>query len=147
MGAVDGARDRRTLAVRGRNLKTGLPEEIAVRRDEIDPLFQPALRVIKQHVRVALEQISAEASVDLLDSGITLSGGLARLHGLAEQFAMEFGLNVQVAPDPTLAAATGAGRLIERPLPALIREVMREEESMRATNERCPNLENERFAY
>jgi rod shape-determining protein MreB and related proteins len=147
MGAVDGARGRRTLAVRGRNLKTGLPEEIAVGKDEIDPLIQPALRVIKQHVRVALEEISAEASVDLLDSGITLSGGLARLHGLAEHFALEFGVNVQVAPDPMLAAATGAGRLIERPLPALIREAMKEEESIRATNEIWPNLENERFAY
>jgi rod shape-determining protein MreB and related proteins len=117
IGAVDGARDRQTLAVRGRNLKTGLPEEIAVSRDEIDPLIQPALRVIKQHMRVALEEISAEASVDLLDSGITLSGGLARLHGLAENFALEFGVNVQVAPDPMLAAATGAGRLLERPSP------------------------------
>jgi rod shape-determining protein MreB and related proteins len=124
-----------------------LPEEIAVGKDEIDPLIQPALRVIKQHVRVALEEISAEASVDLLDSGITLSGGLARLHGLAEHFALEFGVNVQVAPDPMLAAATGAGRLIERPLPALIREAMKEEESIRATNEIWPNLENERFAY
>jgi hypothetical protein len=56
-------------------------------------------------------------------------------------------VNVQVAPDPMLAAATGAGRLIERPLPALIREAMKEEESIRATNEIWPNLENERFAY
>src|SRR5215468_10113257 len=38
MGAAGGLRDRRTLAVRGRNLRTGLPEEIAVGRDEIDML-------------------------------------------------------------------------------------------------------------
>jgi rod shape-determining protein MreB and related proteins len=147
MGAAGGSLDGRTLAVRGRNLKNGLPEEIAVRSDEIDPLMLPVLRVIKQHVRAALEEISIEASVDLLDSGITLSGGLARLHGLAEHFALEFGLNVQVAPDPALAAATGAGRLIEQPIPAFIREAMREEESMRATNGRWPNHEDKRFAY
>jgi actin-like ATPase involved in cell morphogenesis len=98
-------------------------------------------------VRAALEEISIEASVDLLDSGITLSGGLARLHGLAEHFALEFGLHVQVAPDPTLAAATGAGRLIEQPIPAFIREAMREEESVRATNGSWPNREDKRFAY
>ncbi len=131
MGAVDGPRDRRPLAVRGRNLRTGLPEEIVVGREEIDLLMQPTLRVIKQHVRVALEEIPTEASVDLLDSGITLSGGLAQLHGLTEHFTKEFHVSVQVAPDPTLAAAMGAGRILEEALPASIWEAMREEEPIR----------------
>lgn len=131
MGEAGGPRDRRTLAVRGRNLKTGLPEEIAVCREEIDALMQPALRMIKQHVRLALEEIPTEASVDLLDSGIMLSGGGAQLRGLAEHFAKEFGVRVQVAPDPALAAAMGAGRILERAFPASIREAMKEGESMR----------------
>jgi rod shape-determining protein MreB and related proteins len=126
MGATGEPRNRRTLAVRGRNLKTGLPQEIAVGREEIDMLMRPALRVIKQHVRLALEEIPTEASVDLLDSGIMLSGGLAQLHGLAEHFAQEFGVRVQVAPDPALAAAMGAGRILEQALPASIREAMNE---------------------
>jgi len=126
MGAAGDRRDRRTLPVRGRNLKTGLPQEIAVGREEIDILMRPALRMIKQHVRLALEEIPTEASVDLLDSGILLSGGLAQLHGLAEHFAQEFGVRVQVAPDPALAAALGAGRILEQALPASIREAMKE---------------------
>jgi rod shape-determining protein MreB len=121
-GMVDEPRHKRTLSVRGRNLRTGLPEEINVEREEIDLLMQPTLRVIKQHVRVALEEIPTEASVDLLDSGITLSGGLAQLHGLTEDFAHEFGVSVQVAPDPILAAAMGAGRILEHTLPTSIRE-------------------------
>jgi len=131
MGEAGRPRDGRPLAVRGRNLKTGLPEEIAIGREEIDMLMQPALRMIKQHVRLALEEIPTEASVDLLDSGITLSGGVAQLHGLAEQFAQEFGVRVQVAPDPALAAVMGAGRILEQALPASIREAMKEGESMR----------------
>jgi rod shape-determining protein MreB len=130
MGEAGGPRDRRPLAVRGRNLKTGLPEEIVIGRGEIDMLMQPALRMIKQHVRLALEEIPTEASVDLLDSGITLSGGLAQLDGLAEQFTQEFGVRVQVAPDPAMAAVMGAGRILERALPASIREAMKEGESM-----------------
>jgi len=127
MGSGGRLPDRRTLAVRGRNLRTGLPQEIAVGREEIDLLMQPALRLIEQHVRLALEEIPTEASVDLLDSGITLSGGLAQLHGLAEHFTHEFGLSVQVAPEPTLAAAIGAGRILEQALPASIRRAMKEE--------------------
>src|SRR5262252_2912746 len=128
MGATGEPRNRRTVAVRGRNLKTGLPEEIAIGREEIDLLLQPALRAIKQHVRLALEEIPTEASVDLLDSGIILSGGLAQLDGLAEHFAHEFGVRAHVAPDPTLGAAIGAGRILEHSLPASIRETRREEE-------------------
>jgi rod shape-determining protein MreB len=128
MGTIKGQPNNRALAVRGRNLRTGLPEEITVEREEIDLLMQPALRLIRQHVRLALEEIPPEASVDLLDSGILLSGGLAQLDGLAEHFAREFGVSVSVAPDPTLAAAMGAGRIIERDLPTSIRETIREEE-------------------
>jgi rod shape-determining protein MreB len=131
MGTVNGWRDKRALAVRGRNLRTGLPEEIAVGREEIDLLMQPALRMIKQHVRLALEEIPPEASVDLLDSGIMLSGGLAQLDGLAEHFSREFGVSVRVAPDPTVAAAMGAGRILERSLPTSFCESIREEESVR----------------
>jgi rod shape-determining protein MreB and related proteins len=131
MGSAVGQRDRRALPVRGRNLRTGLPEEIAVGREEIDLLMQPALRVIKQHVRLALEEIPTEASVDLLDSGITLSGGLSQLDGVAELFAQEFGVNVNVAPDPMLAAAMGAGRILEQALPISTREKIREEGTLR----------------
>jgi rod shape-determining protein MreB len=132
MGAGAG-HHKRPLAVRGRNLKTGLPEEISIGREEIDLLMQPALRAIKLHVRRALEEIPAEASVDLLDSGILLSGGLAQLDGLAEHFSKEFGVRVRVAPDPTVAAAMGAGRILEQSLPTSIREAIREEEINYAT--------------
>jgi rod shape-determining protein MreB len=130
MGAGDGLRERRTLAVRGRNLRTGLPEEIAVESEEIDLLMQPALRAIKQHVRAAMEEIPTEASVDLLDSGITLSGGLAQLRGLAEHFAKEFGVSVRVASNPALAAVMGAGRILEQNLQAPSWEAMREWKSI-----------------
>jgi rod shape-determining protein MreB and related proteins len=129
LGGVNTLRDSRPMAVRGRNLRTGLPEEITVSSEEIHPLIQPALRVIKQHVRAALGEIPTEASVDLLDSGITLSGGLAQLPGLAEDIHQELGLSVRVAPDPMLSAALGAGRLLEQESHVSTQEAMKEQES------------------
>jgi rod shape-determining protein MreB len=129
LGSVDAQIETRTMAVRGRNLTTGMPEEINVSGEEIRPLIQPALRVIKQHIRTALEEISIGASVDLLDSGITVSGGLAQLSGLAEHLGWELGLSVRVAPDPMLAAALGAGCLLEQESQASIQEAMKEQES------------------
>ncbi len=129
LGAVDDHVEPRTMTVRGRNLTAGLPEEITVSSEEIRPLIQPALRVIKQSVRAALEEISIGASVDLFDSGITVSGGLAQLSGLAEHLGRDLGLGVRVAPDPMLAAALGAGRILEQKSQASIQEAMKERES------------------
>jgi len=129
LGGFNAQLDKQSMAVRGRNLRTGLPEEITVASEEIHPLIQPALRVIKQHVRTALEEIPTGASVDLLDSGITLSGGLAQLPGLAENLNHELGLQVRVASDPMLAAALGAGRLLERESHVSTQEAMKEQES------------------
>lgn len=129
LGAVDAHIEPRTMAVRGRNLTTGLPEEIIVGSEEIRPLIQPALRLIKQHIRTAVEEISIGASVDLLDSGITVSGGLAHLAGLVEHLGQELGLSVRIAPDPMLAAALGAGRLLEQESQSSVQEAMKEQES------------------
>jgi len=128
VGGVNGRRDRESLAVRGRNLRTGLPEEITITSEEIHPLIQPVLRVIKQHLRMALEEIPTEASVDLLDSGIALSGGLSQLPGLAEHLNQELGLNVRVVSDPMSVAALGAGRLLEQEPHHPTRETMKEQE-------------------
>jgi rod shape-determining protein MreB len=129
LGVVDAERELRTMAVRGRNLTTGLPEEITVTSEEIQPLIQPALRVIRQRARTALEEISTGASVDLLDSGVTVSGGLSQLAGLAEMLSQELGLGVRVAPDPMLAAVLGAGRLLEQESRTSTRKAMNEQES------------------
>ncbi|HKQ73782.1 MAG TPA: rod shape-determining protein [Blastocatellia bacterium] len=129
LGGVDMRSDRPSMPVRGRNLRTGLPEEIIVTSEEIHPLIQPALRVIKQHLRTALEEIPTGALVDLLDSGITLSGGLAQLPGLTEHLNQDLGLRMRVVPDPMLAAVLGAGRLLEQSPQTLTEEMMKEQES------------------
>jgi rod shape-determining protein MreB len=54
LGAIDARREARTMAVRGRNLTTGLPEEITVTSEEVAPLIKPSLRVIMQHIQTAL---------------------------------------------------------------------------------------------
>jgi rod shape-determining protein MreB len=129
LGGVDIQHDERPMTVRGRNLRTGLPQEITLTSEEIHPLILPALRVIKQHMRTALEEIPTGASVDLLDSGITLSGGLAQLRGLSEHLNQELGLQVRVASEPMLAATLGAGHLLERVSQVSAQEAMKEQES------------------
>jgi rod shape-determining protein MreB and related proteins len=136
LGTVGGGHTRRSMAVRGRNLATGLPDEIAVTSEEIHPLIKPALRVIKHHVHTALEEIPTEASVDLIDSGISLSGGLSQLPGLAEHLGHELGLCVRVVPDPMLAAVIGAGCFLEQKSHASTLRAMKRGESAEADERR-----------
>jgi rod shape-determining protein MreB len=126
LGGIDALREKQSVAVRGRNLRTGLPEEVVVTSEEIHSSIWPTLRAIKQHVRAALEEITTEASVDLLDSGITLSGGLAQIPGLAEHLTQDLGLPVRVAPTPALATTMGAGRLLDQQAHLLSRGAKRE---------------------
>src|SRR5262245_38821962 len=114
LGRVDALRAKHSMAVRGRNLRTGLPEEIVVTAEEILPSIWPTVRAIKQDIRIAMEEITTEASVDLLDTGITLSGGLGQIPGLSEHLTEELGVRVSVAHDPLLATALGAGFLLEQ---------------------------------
>ena len=130
LGRIDSECEKGTMTVRGRNLKTGLPEENTIAAEEIQPLIQPVLRIVKQHMRTALEEIPTGSLVDLLDTGITLSGGLAQLPGLSGFLNQEFGLRVDVAPDPILSATLGAGRLIEDETEVTTQEVMKEQESI-----------------
>ena len=82
------------------------PEE--VREAIADPLSQ-----ILEAVRVTLERTPPELSADIIESGITLTGGGAMLRGLDRLLAQETGMPVQVAEEPLDCVALGAGRILE----------------------------------
>jgi len=56
-----------------------------------------------------LEQMPPELSADLIDYGITLAGGGARLKNLDLLLKTETKLPVKIADDPLSAVAVGAG--------------------------------------
>jgi rod shape-determining protein MreB len=64
-------------------------------------------------VRSALENTQPEIAADVLDEGITMTGGGSLLRELAGVIADETGLPVQVAEDPLTCVARGAGRTLE----------------------------------
>ena len=64
-------------------------------------------------VRATLDVCPPELAGDILDRGITLTGGGALLRGLDERMRHELGVPVQVADDPLRAVARGAGRCVD----------------------------------
>jgi rod shape-determining protein MreB len=103
----------KTMAVRGRNLVTGLPESLEVSSVEIREAISSSVQVIVDTVKDAMDEAPPEIDADLIDTGVCLAGGAAQLQGLAERLSDDLGLRVWVAEDPMTCVARGAGMILE----------------------------------
>jgi rod shape-determining protein MreB and related proteins len=104
-----------TMLVRGRDLVTGRPAEIAITQVEIAEAIAEQINQIVGAVRVALERTPPELAADIVDHGIVLTGGGALLGDIDRVLAEATGLPVTVAPDALICVAKGAGRALEDP--------------------------------
>lgn len=101
------------ISVKGRDLVTGRPTEIRIGEAEIaEALAEPVTQIISA-VMAALEQTAPELSADIIEAGITLTGGGALLHRIDEALARATGLPVQVSDDALVCVAKGAGSTLE----------------------------------
>lgn len=103
----------KTKTIRGRNLVTGLPEQIEVSSIEIREALAPSLQVIIDTIKDALDEVPPELGADLLDSGICMAGGSSQLQGLVQRLANELKMHVWQADDPMTCVARGAGIILE----------------------------------
>ena len=101
--------------IRGRDLVKGMPREIQLNQGELaQALSEPVARIVHV-VRAALENTQPEIAADVIDEGITMTGGGSLLRDIAAVLADETGLPVRVAENPLSCVALGAGRTLEDP--------------------------------
>lgn len=100
--------------IKGRNLLTGLPENIMVTSTEIREALVDTLQEVLDAIRSTLEKTPPELSADIIDQGITLTGGGALLRGIDKLIAQETGMTVTVANDPLDCVALGTGIVLEQ---------------------------------
>ncbi|MCW2350073.1 rod shape-determining protein MreB [Sphingobium sp. B7D2B] len=101
------------LGVRGRDLVNGRPVEIEISEAQIAEALRESINQIVGSVMTALEETPPELSADIIDEGITLTGGGALLRGMDEAIAVATGLPVKIAENPLMCVAMGAGRALE----------------------------------
>src|SRR5947209_488453 len=97
----------------GRDVARGVPAEIAINQAEIAEAIAEPIGRIMHVVRVALEKTQPEIAADVIDEGITMTGGGSLLREIHLVMADETGLRVRVAEDPLNCVALGAGRTLE----------------------------------
>ena len=102
-----------TMQIKGRNLMSGLPENVNITSDEVrEALAEPLSRIVDA-VRWTLEQTPPELAADIIDHGITLTGGGALLRGLDQLIHKETGMPVFIAEYPLDCVVEGTGKILE----------------------------------
>ncbi|WP_031484640.1 rod shape-determining protein [Maridesulfovibrio frigidus] len=101
------------MEVKGRDLVTGIPQNILITSGEIRKAISEQVDSIVQGVRVALEQTPPELAADIVDRGIVLTGGGALLKGLDQLLSQETHLPITVVDNPLNAVVIGSGRALE----------------------------------
>ena len=102
-----------TMEIKGRNLVDGLPKNITVYSEEVRESLTECLEKITEAIKETLEKTPPELSADIIDRGITLSGGGAMLRGLDKLIESETGIDVHVAENPLDCVAMGAGAVLD----------------------------------
>ncbi len=102
-----------TLHVRGRDVSKGVPREIEINQAEIARAIGEPVGRIVDAVRVALEHTQPEIAADILNQGITMTGGGSLLREIDLVLAEATGLAVRIADNPLSCVALGAGRALE----------------------------------
>ncbi|MFL6739436.1 MAG: rod shape-determining protein [Sphingomicrobium sp.] len=102
-----------TVIVKGLHVEKGVPREIELTQAEIArALSEPVARIVHA-VREALEHTEPEIAADIIDVGITMTGGGSLLRDIDLVLADETGLPVCVADNPLQCVALGAGQTLE----------------------------------
>lgn len=102
------------INVKGRNLIDGLPKDVEISSDEVREALSDCLAQILDAIRTTLENTPPELSADIIDSGITLTGGSALLRGLDKLIEREMKIPVTVADNPLDCVVDGTGVCLEK---------------------------------
>jgi rod shape-determining protein MreB and related proteins len=101
------------MDVKGRDLIDGVPRRVVVTGDEVQEALREPVGAIVAAVRTCLEQAPPELAADLVDTGITLTGGGALLRGLDRLLRQETVLPITISNDPLTCVVRGAGKLLD----------------------------------
>ncbi|MDO8435784.1 MAG: rod shape-determining protein [bacterium] len=113
IGSAFPQKDKKQWPMRGRNLVTGLPEEILVSDEDIRRALEKSVKLIVTEVKTAIEETPPELLADIMASGIQMSGGGSLLRGLDALIKKETKIPTKIIEDPMTAMVRGAGMVLE----------------------------------
>ena len=113
LASVEEDAQSKEMVVRGRDVVTGLPREVIITDGDIREAISSSVHSIVEAARDVIERTPPEVLSDVMQRGITLSGGGALIPGVAKLLESVLKLPVVVVPDPLRAVIRGIGTMLE----------------------------------
>ncbi len=113
IGSAFPFQEKKQMAVKGRDIVSGIPRTIFVDDAEIRSALQDCINTIVAAVRIALEHTPPELAGDIIDRGIVLTGGGSLLNGLDDRLREETALPIVTVDDPLNSVVLGVGKTLE----------------------------------
>lgn len=100
-------------SVKGRDLQNGLPKVITLNSNQIEDAMRDVIMQIVNAIKSTLELTPTELASDIMDNGITISGGSSLIKNLDRLIAMQTGIPVNVAENPLDCVVNGCGKVLD----------------------------------
>ena len=102
-----------TADIRGRDLISGLPRTVEITTEHVREAIAEPISAIVDAVKTTLDKTPPELAADIMEDGITVTGGGALLGGLDQRLAHETGMPIRIANEPLYSVVIGSGRALE----------------------------------
>ncbi len=113
IGSVYHQKEVERAEMKGRDLLSGLPKTAIITSSEVREALQEPAEEIIDAIKVTLEKTPPELASDIVESGIILTGGGAKLKGLGRLINMSVDIPVYIAEEPMECVAIGAGKFLD----------------------------------
>ena len=102
-----------SITVKGRDFVSGLPRSVEIKTNEITKAIGRELREMVKAVKDVLQETPPELASDIIDQGITMTGGSSQLRNLPELLYRRTGVPAKLAEEALFCVARGTGIALE----------------------------------
>ena len=113
IGSVYNSEKKMSLKVKGRDLVTGLPKTISITSEAVKEALNTDVKKIVEAAKNVLESTPPELSADIMENGITLTGGGSLIRGMESLFKEKLEVPVHLAANPLTSVVEGTGIMLD----------------------------------
>jgi rod shape-determining protein MreB len=113
IGAAIPLDEELALTIKGRDYISGLPRTAQVTTNEIVKAIDKELKQIIKAIKDVLQETPPELASDIIDQGITMTGGTSQLRNFPDLVFRKTGVKAVLADDSLYCVAKGTGIALE----------------------------------
>ena len=113
IGSAVPVEEELTMMVKGRDHLTGLPRSIEIGTNEVVRAIGKELRTMVGAIKDVLQETPPELAADIIDNGITMTGGSSLLRNFPELVFRRTGVKARLAKDAPYCVAKGTGEALK----------------------------------